>query len=146
MSVASFSVVFTFSLWSSCTIKWVHPSVPTHHTGKTLVCSGNANVGVDLDQLILGCVNIYLCTYITCLQPTCMWPALFRGLSSNASKLWRSGQFDNSYLMAYIRSGIYWVQIHFLVEWLVIIRIEQSETLFITTVGVKANFLCFHRL
>lgn len=39
------------------------PSATTHQTGKTLVCSGNTDVGVDLDQLILGCVNIDLRVY-----------------------------------------------------------------------------------
>ena len=91
MSVSSPSVLRTLSLCSSCTTGNPNHS-HTHQTCKSTVGTRNADVRVDLDQHVLRRMHVYL-GFMERSKHTCRWPALFRGLSSRASKLF--GESEN---------------------------------------------------
>lgn len=125
---------------------WTDTNNETHKSCKSLICSRNTNIWIDLDKHILGCMNEHLGFINTIHSNTWRCPALFSGLSRRASKLYSHTKSNETNLMTDIRSGIPRILIHFLQERRMVIRIEKRESLILSPRLLRTHFLRFDSL
>lgn len=145
MRVASCSVVFTFSLCNNWTTGSSLSLTATHQTGKTLVGSGNTDIGIDFNELILGRVDVHLFPSQPCSTTHLHMARLIKRTIEQRQKTLPISTRNKQNLVTDIRSGVHRIQIHLLVERLVIVRVEQSKSLRVTRIDSTRNLFRFHR-